>query len=48
MAAASVSDMVAFFYRASGRIGRHEYALGLAVIWALDLAILAFVINGPA
>jgi uncharacterized membrane protein YhaH (DUF805 family) len=47
MAAASIGETIAFFYRAGGRIGRQEYALGLGVVWAIDLAILAYVVNGP-
>ena len=36
--------LVAFFFRANGRIARSEYALGIAFIDALAFALLFFVI----
>jgi uncharacterized membrane protein YhaH (DUF805 family) len=37
--------MLRFFFRASGRIGRREYALGMGVIYALAAAMLAWLVN---
>ena len=44
MPAAGLDQLVAFFFRPQGRITRSEYALGLVFIYALSLAIMAFVL----
>lgn len=44
MAAAGFQDVLGFFYRPQGRIGRAEYALGIAFIYAINFAILSFVV----
>jgi uncharacterized membrane protein YhaH (DUF805 family) len=44
MASAGFQDLLTFFFRAQGRIGRAEYGLGIAFIYAINFAILSFVI----
>jgi len=44
MPAAASADIIRFFFRAEGRIGRMEYALGTAFILAVDLAAILFLI----
>lgn len=41
MAAATRDQLIAFFYRPVGRIGRLEYCLGIGFIMAICCAILA-------
>jgi uncharacterized membrane protein YhaH (DUF805 family) len=41
MAAATRDQLIAFFYRPVGRIGRLEYCLGVGFIMAIGLALLA-------
>jgi len=41
MPPAGLDQVLAFFYRPQGRIGRAEYALGLAFIYAVNLALLS-------
>jgi uncharacterized membrane protein YhaH (DUF805 family) len=38
----SWSDLGAFFFRPVGRIGRTEYALALAMLVSIELALLAY------
>lgn len=44
MNSASLDQVLAFFYRPQGRIGRTEYGLGIVFIYSLMLAILAFIV----
>jgi uncharacterized membrane protein YhaH (DUF805 family) len=44
MRPATLDQVLRFFFRVDGRIGRVEYALGFGLIYALNLAILAFVL----
>lgn len=41
---AGPEQLFQFFFRANGRIGRSEYALGLGLIYALDLAIASYIL----
>lgn len=47
MRPAGLKEVLAFFYRPRGRIGRGEYALGLALVYAISLAVLAFAVTHP-
>jgi uncharacterized membrane protein YhaH (DUF805 family) len=42
MPAAGLDQVLAFFYRPQGRIGRVEFALGVVLVYTLGLAILFF------
>ena len=42
MRPAGLDQILAFFYRPQGRIGRAEFALGVGLVYALGLAILFF------
>jgi uncharacterized membrane protein YhaH (DUF805 family) len=46
MAAAPASNdqIIRFFFRVDGRIGRQEYALGITVIYALNFSILFYLL----
>jgi uncharacterized membrane protein YhaH (DUF805 family) len=44
MRPASLDQILRFFFRVDGRIGRVEFALGFGCIYAVNLAILAFVL----
>ena len=43
----SASDLVRFFYTAGGRIGRQEYVLGVAFVYAVNAALIAFALHQP-
>jgi uncharacterized membrane protein YhaH (DUF805 family) len=43
MQPATASDLVTFFFRPVGRIGRLEYALGLGTIVSIETAVVAYV-----
>jgi uncharacterized membrane protein YhaH (DUF805 family) len=45
MRSVDFNDIVTFFFRANGRIGRVEYFLGAAFIYAVNLAILSFALD---
>jgi len=42
MSPVGVSTLATFFFRPAGRIARREYALGVGLIVALNLAVLAY------
>lgn len=44
MQSAGLDQVLAFFCRPQGRIGRLEYSLGIAFIYALSLAMMTFVL----
>ncbi|MEJ0011879.1 MAG: DUF805 domain-containing protein [Bauldia sp.] len=45
MAAPATTDqLLHFFFRSNGRIGRQEYALGIGVIYSLNLSILFYLL----
>ena len=41
MPPAGLDQVLAFFYRPHGRIGRAEYALGLTLVYAVNLTLLS-------
>jgi uncharacterized membrane protein YhaH (DUF805 family) len=41
---ASTEDIIRFFFRIDGRIGRQEYALGITVVYALNFSILFYLL----
>jgi uncharacterized membrane protein YhaH (DUF805 family) len=43
-APASTEQIIRFFFRVDGRIGRQEYALGITVVYALNFSILFYLI----
>ncbi|HVY21274.1 MAG TPA: DUF805 domain-containing protein [Bauldia sp.] len=43
-APASTEQILRFFFRIDGRIGREEYALGIGVVYSLNLSILFYLI----
>ena len=43
--AASRDQLVSFFFRPQGRIGRGEFALGAGVIYAIGLAVLSLMVT---
>jgi uncharacterized membrane protein YhaH (DUF805 family) len=45
MPPADVNQLLAFFFRPQGRIGRLEYFLGAAFIYAVNLALLSFMLH---
>ena len=42
---AGLLRFLTFYFRAEGRIGRAEYALGVGLIYALNAALLAFALG---
>ena len=42
MQSVDVREVLRFFFRADGRIGRMEYVLGVAFIYAISAAVLLF------
>src|SRR5436190_23990168 len=42
MRPASASEMLIFFFRPIGRIGRTEYALGIGVLVAIEAAVITY------
>jgi uncharacterized membrane protein YhaH (DUF805 family) len=42
---ATTDQILRFFFRIDGRIGRQEYALGIGVVYSLNLAILVFLLT---
>jgi uncharacterized membrane protein YhaH (DUF805 family) len=44
-APATTDQLLRFFFRVDGRIGRQEYALGIAVIYSLNFSILIYLIR---
>jgi len=45
MPAASPAQVLAFFFRPQGRIGRTEYALGIVFVYAVSFALMLFVLS---
>lgn len=46
MAAPATTDQILrFFFRVQGRIGRQEYALGIGVVYPLNFAILFYLLS---
>ena len=41
----SGNDLLRFFFTAGGRIGRQEYLLGLAFVYAVETALIAFAVH---
>lgn len=46
MGPAGIDQLLRFFFRPQGRIGRREYILGIAFIMALDAAVLSVLWSG--
>jgi uncharacterized membrane protein YhaH (DUF805 family) len=44
-APATTDQLLRFFFRVDGRIGREEYALGITVIYSLNFSILIYLIR---
>jgi uncharacterized membrane protein YhaH (DUF805 family) len=42
---ADTDTIIRFFFRVQGRVGRAEYALGIGVIYSVDLAVLFYLLN---
>ena len=47
MRPAGVRQLLTFFFRVEGRIGRMEYLLGAGFVYAANLAVLSFTLGGP-
>ena len=47
MRPAGIRQLLTFFFRAPGRIGRMEYLLGAGFIYTLNFGILSFVLSHP-
>lgn len=43
-----VDTFLRFFFRPAGRIGRQEFVLGIALIFAVDVVILTLLLGGDA
>ena len=41
----SANDLLRFFFTAGGRIARQEYVLGLAFVYAVNAALIAFALH---
>jgi uncharacterized membrane protein YhaH (DUF805 family) len=45
MRPASANDLLIFFFRPAGRIGRAEYALGIGTLVAIELAAISYLLG---
>jgi uncharacterized membrane protein YhaH (DUF805 family) len=41
----TANDLITFFFRPIGRIGRTEYALGIGTLLSIELAVVTFVLG---